>query len=352
MLRLLLSFCRRHRLPSGSDLTGALSAVSDVLLMACSVVLAAWQVRSTQRPTGPQQSCSSSSGSGVAPWIVRCSEPRCPHCCPGAPWRGEPCGASGGSSGGSSAAGGAQGFCPGRRLATNLSAALLHVMPALTHAVYCAAETGHTTWAAEAAGSLLYCLTPMLVRVHSEEALQRQQWQLHLQPQPPKPAPKHRQRQANQRGAAGGDGSGAVESPGKGRLPCWRDVVDSLDPIRMLKLQLRHTTEPVHASTGELFGILSRTHPEELGEAIRRDGELRDLMVARVHTAAGGELREKLQPLALALEPCKALEVLYDRLGLRRVPRAEVARRRAGMRANVVSPMLVDVGDVEGLGAG
>ncbi len=334
-----------------------------MLLDACSVVLDAWLARAAHRTTVPQQGCSSSgsssSGSGVEPWILRCSAPRCPHCCPGAPWRGEPCGGGGSGGGGSggggsSGAGGLPGFCPARRLATNFSTALLHVMPALTHAVYCAAEAGLTTWAAEAAGSLLCCLMPLLVRVHSEEALQEQQRQLQLQqrPQGPKPAMKHRQRQANQRPGEGRDGSGAGERQGQGQRPSWRAVVDSLEPIRLLKLQLRHTTEPAHTSTGELFGILSRTHPEELGEAIRCDGELCDLLVARVHTCVGEELRKELQPLALFLEPCKALEVLYGRLGLRRLPRAELARRRAEMRANVASPMLVDVGDVEGLGAG
>ncbi len=317
--------------------------MADVLTTSCRPTAAAVLPPVAHPPAVPD--VSSGGSSALAPWRVRCSDPRCPHCCPGAPWRGELCGG-----GGSSGAGGAPGICPARRLATNLSTALLHVMPALTHAVYGAAETGLASWAAEAAGSLLYCLTPMLVRVHSEEALQEQQRQLQQRPQGPKPAKKHRQRQANQRGGEGGDGSEAGGSQGQGQRPCWRAVVDSLEPIRLLKLQLRHTAEPAHNSTGELLLMLSRTHPEELGEAIRCDGELRDLMVARVHTAAGEELREQLQPLALALEPCKALEVLYDRLGLRRVPRAELARRRAGVRANVVSPMLVDVVDVVGLG--
>ncbi len=329
-----------------SDLTGPLRSVSTMLLTACQPAFVAQHSTSSN-------SNSSSSGNSLAPWLVRCSSSRCPHCCPGAPWRGEPCGSD-------SSAGGTPGSCPAQRLATNVSTALLHNMPVLAQAVFRAAEGGPNPAIDETAGMMLSSLAQMLTRLHAERGRQ-QPTQPRPQPQvaKPEPEPQRNGRQGSSCGERGKAGGGADDGPGPqlGRAAaspasCWRAVVDSVEPMRLLKLQLRYPTEPSCISTGEVFHMLAITHPEALGEAIRADGELRDLMVARVRTAAGAQLRDELQPLALFLEPCKALEVLYGRLGLRRVPRAELARLQAGLRYNAAAPMLVDLGDVAGLGAG
>lgn len=75
--------------------------------------------------------------------------------------------------------------------------------------------------------------------------------------------------------------------------------------------------------------------------------------MARVQ-AAGPHLRDTLQPMALLLDPSKALAVLNGSLGLRKVPRAELARGHAVFEPKVrpPEPMLVSVGVGAGGGCG
>ncbi len=323
-------------------------SLSQVLLAACAPSMQAVGAYAAAAALG-----ATSARAKCGPWAVLCTTTRCPHCSPGSPWRGDPgSGSSGGSSSGRAGSSGGDGgcsssksagdsggaaaaasFCPGRRLATNVSSALLHLLPALTHAVYRVAERGRRQWAADAAGCFLAALVPLCARVQVDADVARELGKQKLH--------KHKRQHMGQRcqpsvssgrptpeseGAwVGGGASGAQDwsRPGAGAGPTssldaapayasapgprsWRGVLLGLDPIRLLKLQLRSAREPYVFETGSILGGVAAGMPEELGEAVRGDSELCALLAIRGLKASPAARREYLH-LALVLEPCKAL---------------------------------------------
>ncbi len=355
-LRLLIVYAFRVLTRLGDSLMGVASAVGHMLFTSCSALMVGLSSPSTPPGTAVPR------GSHFGPWVVKCSTSSCPHCAPGAPWRGEPragCSSVGGGGGSvvgdsssssnssSSTERPAHGACPARRLASNLSSALLQLLPPLARTAYWAAEHGLEAWAADTAGTLLYMLTLPLFRLHAEADRRKHQ------PQQPKQAQAGRQRPTGSGRSGREPGAEADDAPaashGQEPVPVpqpanWRDLLDDVEPIRLLKLQLRHPAEPLHVLTSEVLLLLAFTHAEELGEAVRQDGELCDLLVARVQ-AAGPHLRDSLQPLVLFLEPVQGAGGAVRQVGAEEVaavgagtgargvrPRDEAARAHAGGR--------------------
>ncbi len=289
-------------------------AMSYLLIGACTPLVQATGAYAADIPPS-----SAFARAQCGPWAVRCTSPRCPHCSPGAPWRGEPAGGGGSSraaggadrdSGGSGGGGAAADPCPGRRLATNVSSALLHLLPALTHAVYRAAERGRTQWAAEATSDFISGLVPMCVRALADadrsnadptsggtkQQQQQQQPQTASKRQAQGPAPGRSKTGA---GTEAGPEAGATCSPGAapGHSVAsgpwsWRDALLALDPIRLYKLQLRSGREPRCADCVYVARMLALAVGPELGAAVGRDGELCELLAARA-AGAGAEDRKE-----------------------------------------------------------
>ncbi len=359
--------------------------MADLLVTSCDAPMVATGCYTSHPPPSP-----AFGRANCGPWIAKCSDPRCPHCGPGAPWRGEAYagdvdvdGRGGRSS--SSGGGAGAGACPARRLATNASCTLLQLLPVLVHLAYGAQDMGLWQWAADAAGGVLYALRALLTRLHAERDRQersRQQQQVRKQPQQQQQAARRGEGGEGGRGAAGGSGEQQEQRPppaaplpyasGKGRTGVpygsWQELAEAVDPVRLFRLQLTSPDEPPHIGTVQALQVLAITHGEELGRLVRQDVLAREMLVARVaqqqqqqQEKDGGirdpgglqpDIRAALEDVALMLEPSRALEGLLGRLGLPAVTRAARSRARGQVAFRAVAPVLVDWEDVAGLGVG